>query len=125
MVSPGVPPEGTETVIINVPPYTGSYTSAPYKYHGANAYITHYGLINRMIHAPCVTFDAPVNYRQTFNFGQELDQKCLNKVCKEAVRNNPNALIVLMDHVRAERKLQIIYLIQNTKNTRVRLSCCP
>ncbi len=64
--------------------------------------------------APVVTFDYPDD-RDLFNFGQKLDQKCLDYVYKSVLKKCPNAKIVLFGSCRGA-KCVLEYATRKPKN---------
>jgi len=92
-----IPSGVTGTLYIYVSGLAGRSSSAPYQ-HPSNGAATVYKLFERGIikNAPCVSFAGPTQYRRTVNFGQELDQECLNMVYEEVVKRNPQAKIVFL-----------------------------
>jgi hypothetical protein len=92
-----IPSQANQTMFIYVSGYAGMSGNARYKYAGAGAHAT-YKYIQRgcMENAPCISFDGQVNDRRSFNFGQKLDQDCLNQVYQETIKRNPQSNVVLV-----------------------------
>lgn len=57
---------------------------------------------DNLFHAPVITFDYPDD-RELFNFGQKLDQKCLEFVYNEVLKKCPHAKIVLFGSCRGAK----------------------
>ena len=93
----GIPEHVQGTLYIYVSGLARRESSTPYLYP-SNGAATSYKLYERGIikDAPCVSFAGPTQWRRTVNFGQELDQQCLDMVYKEVVRKNPLAKIVII-----------------------------
>lgn len=90
-------PSNCQKIFIYVSGYSGVSGNARYKYAGTGAAATYKNYLNNIIKdAPCISFDGPVNYRSTFNFGQKSDQDCLNTIYEETVKQNPEAEIILV-----------------------------
>jgi|GEM_PF-1378824 len=96
-LSTQIPSDYKGTIYINVSGYAGMLGNARYKYAGSGAYTTFNYLKAKLMppNAICISFDGRVSDRAYFNFGQELDQDCLNTVYEETIQKNPHATIVL------------------------------
>lgn len=92
-----VPTGVTGNITINVSGYAGMSGNARYKYAGAGAYGTAKYIQNGLIQqGTCIAFDGQVNDRRSFNFGQQLDQQCLDTVIRAVIARNPEAKITLV-----------------------------
>lgn len=106
-----------KTIFIYVSGYAGPFSTARYKYAGSGAYSAYMCFEQGIMHdAPCISFDAPVNYPSSFNLGQKLDQDCLDAVYQETVRLNPEAHIVLVGLCRGATT--ILNYLTNPSNKR-------
>jgi len=95
-------PSGDQGVIcIYVPGYSGMSTRTPYKYAGSGAYSTFNFLKAGIMpkDAVCVSFDLKDELAK-FNFGQELDQGCLNTIYEKTIEQSPRAKVVLFGSCR-------------------------
>lgn len=92
-----IPTGITGTICIFVSGYSGKFSGSLFKYKGSGAYAVFRHLRKGfMTDATWISFDGPVSYRKTFNFGQELDQSCLHEIYTQTVQSNPEAKIVLV-----------------------------
>ncbi len=71
----------------------GKLGSIPRVGGGIVAAYTH--IRDNMIPFPCVTFDK-CDHRRSFNFGQDLDIKCLETIYDKVTQTNPDAKITLL-----------------------------
>ncbi len=92
-----IPSRDNGIISITVPSYAGLSGNARYKYAGSGAYTT-FKYIQAGLYAPnssLISFDGQLSYRAYFNYGQQLDQACLNTIYEQTIKNNPKAKIVL------------------------------
>lgn len=84
-------------ICIFVSGYSGKMSGSMYRYKGSGAYAVYRHLKHNVMRENVwISFDGPVSYRKTFNFGQELDQSCLHEIYTEVVRRNPEAEIIFV-----------------------------
>lgn len=84
-------------ICIYVSGYSGKMSGSHYRYKGSGASgVYRYISNNFMPNVTWISFDGPVNYRKTFNFGQHLDQSCLHEIYTEVIRCNPDADIIFV-----------------------------
>ncbi|MCC7414515.1 MAG: hypothetical protein IT346_00310 [Epsilonproteobacteria bacterium] len=92
-----IPSGLTGTICIFVSGYSGKFSGSLFKYKGSGAYAVFRHLRKEfMTDATWISFDGPVSFRKTFNFGQELDQSCLHEIYTRTVENNPCARIIFV-----------------------------
>ena len=89
-------PENVEgTIVIYVAGFSGEHSHAPKLYPVNSVHTVHRmyekGMLNNVY---TVAYSGPHQDRKTFNYGQELDQVCLDRVYKITKQRNPNAKIV-------------------------------
>ncbi len=96
-LSTTLPSDYNGTIAIYVSGYAGLSGNARYKYAGSGAYGTFNYLKADLMSKDWIyiSFDGLTNYRSYFNFGQQLDQDCLNTVYEATIQKNPRAKIVL------------------------------
>lgn len=115
-LSTELPSDYPGTIALYVSGYAGMSGNARYKYAGNGAYSTFNYLKAGLIplHAVCISFDGHVNDRVHFNFGQELDQDCLNTMYEAIVKRNCKARIVLVGACKGATT--ILNYLTNPKN---------
>jgi len=92
----GIPSGVTGTIVIYVAGFSGQHSHAPKLYPVNSVHTVHKmyekGIIDNVY---TISYSGPHQDRKTFNYGQELDQICLNRVYELTVQQNPDAKIVL------------------------------
>lgn len=92
-----IPKDSKGTICIFASGYSGKFSGSLFKYKGSGAYAVYRHLRRGfMTDATWISFDGPVSYRKTFNFGQDLDQSCLHEIYTRTVQNNPEAKIIFI-----------------------------
>ena len=95
--------ENTDLVIIASRGYAFNITlGEPLPRKGGGMLDAYQRIRDNLFHAPVITFDYPDD-RELFNFGQKLDQKCLEFVYQEVLKKSPQAKIILFGSCRGAK----------------------
>lgn len=92
----GIPSGVMGTIVIYVSGFSGQHSHAPKLYPVNSVHTVHRMYEKGMLdNVHTISYSGPHQDRLTFNYGQELDQICLDRVYKLTVQRNPNAKVVL------------------------------